>query len=313
MKKIFLLAMTVALLGFTDVASAGFLSYFDTSGQSLTKVKFTNYEILLRQNDSTGQIVIGSHQFDPVAPGSVAVGDFAVQILQASSIAWETSPEQTKWSYVANGPEMTAYAVQEVLTNVATGSLDSDRTTSLFEQTYKVARLDPFGIVNVTNNEISHIYFDETPGIVFTSAGTLQQGVNSATDGTLFAAFGFGAAVDAGRGGAPGANAALKSEELELPPVLLDVSLKGGLNIRTNIPFLTFLPVLNKASYLPVSTSIESGIAVNPHFATEPWPLKSEDPWRFRVTPEPASTVALLGLGLMGLFGVAYRRWRWRV
>jgi len=298
------LAVLLAVFGFAGPALAGFLDYFDLTGQNVTKVKFTNFEIVLRQNDSGTIELPNGKKYNVVTPGNIQVNDIAIQILNAKTIDWETpSGDVTKWSYVQNGPEFTAYALQRVASI-------ADTNNNEYNIEFGVATEDPFGILDLSNSEIARLYFDEAPASVFTSSGTLQAGVNSATGGVFFASFGYGVAADSGRGGATG-TATIEAKELLLPPPSLLVHVIGGLNVKNLPSWLTFLPIPNVANGAFTSSSLETSVTSNTAYpASSPWPLKSEDPWRFRVTPEPSTFMALLGMGAVAGVGGLIRRRR---
>ncbi|MGB9689930.1 PEP-CTERM sorting domain-containing protein, partial [Thermogutta sp.] len=156
-------------------------------------------------------------------------------------------------------------------------------------------------------DEVVAVYFDTNKNYTANS-GSRTTDRQSATDGTLFATFGFGDAVDKDRGGATG-TPFLKSTVMPDSPLLVITS--GGLNVKavgSAYSTIVFRPIgLPLQNY---SSTLNSTIVVaDPPNAN--WPLKSEDPFRIRPTPEPTSVIGLLGLGLgAGALGAIRRRKR---
>jgi hypothetical protein len=257
----------------------------DWTGQYVTKIKFTNNEVVWSTADN---------QFKP-ANYTPAVGDVVYQILTATTIVWETGGgDIVKWTSSDAG-ELTAYAVAKI-----TG-FDSATNTYTF---------GPFGSgTDALNyswgpNEVVALFFDTNKNYTANSGSRLTDR-QRATDGTLFATFGFGPAIDAGQGGATG-TPFLQSQVLSASP--LSVFTSGGLNVKSlGAAFATivFLPV-DLPGY-NFSATLQSNIQVASP-ANSNWPLKSEDPFRIRPTPEPGTLSALLGIVAAGGLGFLRRR-----
>lgn len=252
----------------------------DWTGTNVTKIKFTNYEVLWDRDTE-------SYKQEPLE-----VNDVVIQILKATSIIWETAEgDVTKWSDMNDG-ELTAYSVA-VVTDI------TDGVATYGPLTDTASANDPLE-VSWDANEVVRIYLDSNQNFSANS-GDRSTDVGTATDGTLLASFGFGDAVDAGLGGATGTP--FLTSNTDIP-----VSVSGALNVKDSGSFrpdLVFRPVSPLENNSATITSTITANSTNSN-----WPLRSEDPFRFRVVPEPSSLAGLAGLALVGLGGVCLRRRR---
>ena len=283
----YLAFVIAAAIGFCSAAQALAAIYpwdaIDWTGQYVTKIKFTNNEVVWSAVDNS---------FKP-ANYTPQVGDVVYQIFTATTIAWETgSGDIVKWTSSDAG-ELTAYAVAKI-TGVSSGVY----TFGPFG-----AGTDQLGYTWATD-EVVALFFDTNKNYTANS-GNRTTDRQRATDGTLFATFGFGAAADAGQGGATG-TPLLQSQVLTTSPLLVFTS--GGLNVKAL--GAAFSTVIFRPVDLPdhdYSATLQSNIQVASP-TNDNWPLKSEDPFRIRPTPEPGALSALLGIAAAGAIGFLRRR-----
>ena len=257
----------------------------DWTGQYVTTIKFINYEVVW--NPDTG---FKDAAYQP------QVNDVVYQLLKATEIYWEVpgSGLVLKWQDSVGDGEITAYAVAKVTDVVESGN---KREYTFGPVTTSSDYTDQLGYTWKAE-EVVAIYFDtnENFGVNYS---TRQQDRESATDGILFATFGFGAAVDFNRGGATGINTELTST-LNLNTGTISSS--GVLNVKSvgsSFVDVVFLPIGQYSATF--ENSVQSG-------GNSKWPLSSNDPFRIRPTPEPGTLSALLGIVAAGAIGFLRRR-----
>ena len=350
MKRFSITAITglVALvLVFPGVASGFVGSLFDATGDIINVVKYSNYEIILvRVAEDEGEFnladesgtVHGYIEFNPLDTSrdlstaekiaqfeAAAANAYVAQILKATSVQHFDPVASTSTTVTISGGELTAYAVSQI----ATFSMDTalwDGTAADFDDiqvdmTFKKADLDPFGVLNISavggkDGLGAMMYWDTSEDFSFnggsvnpgTKVDELKEDVKNATDGTSFVGVGYGAAIDTP--GAPG------TASLSADGGIFNPDVQGGMNLLTNTGFeyLKFPGVVNEDNQTLTSFSLRSGIDPNESHVDNDgssyWRLESDDPWKFKMTPEPGSAVALAGLLVMGAIGFLYRRVR---
>ncbi len=203
----------------------------------------------------------------------LSVGDILVGVYNAHTVNI-----QTQFS-----GELTKYLVLEVKEISGNIVKFGGRTSG---------RPDPFGVLAA--DEVLRVYLDSTKN--FTILGSRSASVASATDGTLFASFKLGDS---------GTAAALQvySAGFGVLGAAVNVSITGGWNWLT--------VTTNK---VPGMGQLESNLVIEDAYLTLAtagvWSLSLNDKERFRLTPEPGTMAGLIGLGLSGLVGFAFRRKR---
>ncbi len=323
-KTLICAALVSGVLLIPQLATAGVASLFTYNPNQTNQVKFNNYEVIL-QEDAGGSLSLpgGSYTLvtDPTTIDVASHTYVAVQILRATTIQWRDSSNGSSIYNqtgaipgggdlgpfpVAGVGEITAYAAQE-LTSFTIDGLGNVNVA------FGAAATDPFGILT-SAGLITKVFLDDTTndGTLFSSDGggavglaaQLTNDVGNATDGALFAEFGIGLAAD---GGVAGDNTSLTSSGAVDSQLAL-----GGLNVFHADPSLTtgltFMGVDNTANagLNPVSISLRANITLG----GTPWTFTSEDPWKFRLNPEPGSLAALAGMAVVGLAGRLIRRRR---
>lgn len=213
------------------------------------------------------------------------------------------------------------YQLNGVMDNVYGGELTAllglkvtSKNSTL--KTYEFGPVDPwpfgrYGIPAPSDlNIVLEIWTEPTKdfavGKPLGSLGNVGLDVQAARDGTLFAAFGFGSAVDGQPMGTPRL-LGYYSNSL--------ISLRGGLNVRQIGPEVGVFPgVTNPVTLgqnsLAISIEFRNIQGQNLGGAPLPWSFGSEDVITFRVTPEPGTLAALLSFGAAGGLGLAIRRRR---
>ncbi len=207
----------------------------------------------------------------------LSVGDILVGVFNAHTVN-----NQTQFS-----GELTKYLVLEVKEISGNNIVKFGGRSS--------GRPDPFGVLAA--DEVLRVYLDSTKN--FTILGSRSASVASATDGTLFASFKLGDS---------GTAAALQ----------VYTPIAGGLGAAVNVSDTggwNWLKVTT--TKVPGMGQLESNLVIEDallSFATPTaggvWSLSLSDKESFRLTPEPGTMAGLIGLGLSGLVGFAFRRKR---
>lgn len=224
-------------------------------------------------------------QDDHTLPNNLTTDHAIVAVLKATKVYnWPIHPGVTDDAYTG---EFTAYLALKVV-NVTGNQIIFGAGTS--------SGWDPFGKLGA--NEVLGIWLEGTKDFSVNApiagSGNRAVDVSWASDGSLFATFGFG------------------PEPLEdkavgyVSGVLLSVDAK--LEVLQNPMNLNWLTVSN---YLGPNHLVINSL----FFHTYPppgaaWRFGAGDQMRFRVTPEPGSLAVLAGLGLAGAVGLGLRRRR---
>lgn len=348
MRRLAAILLVVTSLGLPNIALADYLSLFgfDTTGQQVNKVKLTNYETILKL-DSSGALQLAGGTFTDVDPGintatsgikwntfqtvsddangklEAATPDgtyYAAQILRATSLNFV--PEVGSDRPIPAGYQMTSYAVQKFGTRYRFTDPDGTQFNWI---AYTATDLDPFNkftAAEISNSIAAKVFFNSAETFTYdgdggaNAAAKLTNDVNNSMQGDLFVSLGYGPAQD---GGATG------TASLTSSPVFGNANATGGLNVLAWGSLFNGLvaPGVDNADDFGVglgltSFSIEASVRKNsaelPDYLGypdgSPWRLKSEDPWAFRLVPEPTSLVAISSLGLMVCGLSVSRRWR---
>ncbi len=313
MKRL-IVAMAAAVLACPAIGLGEITSYFNYTNQ-LNKVSFDNYEVILRSAAETdsGAFNLGTDTdprwFTEQVAADIAEGDYLAQIYVANFLyingVLQTEANAPGISKLL--PTLTAYAVQQV-TSI---TLD-DPFGGYTKLTFGAVDSDPFGVMSDDDvaNEVVVKLFSDPNGSVFTqnSSGTigvsLKADVENATDGSMWASFGFGDPLDeSGLTDAPFLYSLISP--------LGAVNVYGGLNVKDFPNGLTFTGVLN--SEIPSSlghtelTSIGVEASISEYLFHKDlngdsyWRYNSDDPFELRMTPEPSSLIGCLGLMMTGL------------
>ncbi|MCS7338974.1 MAG: PEP-CTERM sorting domain-containing protein, partial [Verrucomicrobiae bacterium] len=157
---------------------------------------------------------------------------------------------------------------------------------------------DPFGKLQA--NEALAIYLEPTKDFnvnaPITGSGIRLTDVAWATDGSLFATFGFGSVGP--------------SEEVRGFYSAVNLTILGHLEVLQNPGAWQWLGVVS----LPAVGSVTNDLALDNLTFTRPapssaaWDSKTDDGLRFRLVPEPATLASLFGLGAAGGLGWIFRR-----
>ena len=324
--------LLVGLL-FTGPALAGYGTNIFFDG-TLNKLKFENYEVILRVGanqgvnnvtiDSTPGVGGGDITYSVIDPFAAATidGDIVIQILEATDlINLDQSP-------AFSGEPMdvgllTAYFVGKV-SKVAPPS--SSPIGDIFVP-LAAADTDPFGVLVGDGMRLMRWYIDSTDTAplgtryVDTDADqgdALERIVASVADGTNFLEFGVGLAADSS-GFSGGAVEVIGLSGT--PPSQFEVT--GALNVLDLFGKGLLFHDSGEITTGPAGTdsSIEftqtvsqasnyddaSGAILT---SKTPWFLFSDDPLYLTATPEPGAVVALVGMFVVCVGGALIRRFR---
>lgn len=286
----------------------------------------------------------GYRRPDPTVANNVVAGDKFVGVLQMRNVD-NVNAGLTSWSQDNTAPGIdtfTGYFVTDVksvalnvngaLDRVLLGSPDSD----------PFGKFDPKGADGIlgTADDVSLVTYANSPTAYKTSGVglTALQSIDSMLTGTLWATLGVG--FTAGTAAAPAldADGYIYSEvDLGLTLANFTGNFFEAFNILTKGPAYsagTLSQINDPAEGLyggllagdPLTTNINNlfgvcvptatfgcydipgngQLSVNQDFPS-PWQFASEDPLQLNSVPEPGS-LALIGLGLAGLGGIARRR-----
>jgi len=180
------------------------------------------------------------------------------------------------------------------------GFLQRVRATYLFNG---IRDADPFE--KLSGDVAFSIFIDREKD--FPSGTPLEEYVEAATNGELFASFGFGLAIDRALGGAPGEAISEASWTIHEPNLL---RLSAGLNLAAVRPSLEFYPFPGLPN--PINGEINSARLQITFLPAEggSWPWQGAGLLEFRIVPEPGSLALLAGLGASGIAGFFWRQGR---
>lgn len=202
--------------------------------------------------------------------------------------------------------EFTGYfAVQISSARFSFESLPGSRSPMKTAATYSLAGVGVYDPFQIVTDSISLVTFTDPHPNFPPLGGDFGHFVSAATDGELFARFGFGWAVDRELGGAADPGVLSASWNYQQPKLL---HFAGGLNL------LEIAPEFQELVFPGVANPLTGGVnSLALHFLLEPanpgpWPWKGTGIIEFRVIPEPHTVAVLVSLVLAGAGGRILRR-----
>jgi hypothetical protein len=281
------------VIGLVAVVACPLVARADIAGalnlQGLTnRLDFVNREVIIRGTADSWAVI------DPVTQGGIQSGDLVVSVFRGQdlTVVGENTPSWTAGTDGSANPYLNGYSVTEVLTTF--GAVQ-----------YKAPTWDPFGKLNVAAGETLRVFDAPSDWVVDGVGLSLQDSVDSATNGSLFAAFtmvgGYGSYVP------------LNPVDGSGQAGLMKVANDGGSSDASGITYVPFSP----SAWQP-DTDLSARITVIPNqngpyaaplppeVAPSPWQFESYGPVYIQAVPEPG-TLALWG-GCLALGLVALRR-----
>lgn len=288
MRRLAVLLLVLGILGLPSKSFGGYLSGFHLNGSTRNDVQFKDWENVYRFNSGTYELVSAST--------GLAVNDVVVQILRATVLNSNGGAFSTF--------ELTGYAafkVKSVGSEAVYFTYLSDTSGSL------QMRSDPFNKGMDTSEQVMKLWFDSSKDLTdsaLQSAAGPSVAVEAATNGDMFAAFGFDDAIN---GGGVTANANWKaltdSGRMYYYSGALNVLKLGAL--FSDVTFPGVVGANGVTSMLVTGTLSDTGVAYGPN-----WTWYSSDPMAFTLTPEPGGLAALASMTGLGCFIRLSRRRR---
>ncbi|MHB9068639.1 MAG: hypothetical protein ACYC4B_33155 [Pirellulaceae bacterium] len=183
-RKFLSLMLGLALLALPTVTQAALTDELDTSGL-INKIKFTNYEVFVRQVDDTFYFLNAAESLDPQD------GDHLVSVFSASELSVQSAPgsgvfgPEAAWQKGNGNGYFLGYSVVKV-------------TNTAFGLSFDTPDFDPNGLLDIGAGEALALYNRNDADLAIVGIDTQLDVTNSFTGADEWATFGFGGAANGG-------------------------------------------------------------------------------------------------------------------